>query len=424
MTTASGNARASSGADEPVEEFAARARDWLARNVSRRTASPARRPEGETVTYARSLQARLADAGLAGLTFPVEYGGQGLTAAHQVAFTREAAPYDIPHLLAVTLGMIAPTLLEVGTEAQKRRFIPPMIRGEELWVQLFSEPTGGSDLAGALTRADRDGEVWVLNGSKVWTTGAHFSQFGLCLARTNWDVPKHQGLSVFVVPLDAPGVTIVPIVQLNGNADFCQEFFDDVVLPADHLLGEVDGGWSVARRVLVHERNATGGASMDGGLFGANRSDREAFVLKAESGAPDSPWKGQAAAESFVLNTVERQLRERVMAGFRSGRLQGSAGSVLKLFGAAAALRRAELHAQIAGSEGVTDDDGGSALTGVGTAYLMARSMAIGGGTNEIQRNIIGERLLDLPREPAQDVSLPFREVAVNALRRGEHSQP
>lgn len=405
---------------EPVDDFAERARRWLAANMPPRRSlagNAAKTPEVEAhaVARARDLQRLLADGGFAGLMFPREYGGQGLTYAHQAAFNGVASPYEIPSLFAVTLGMIVPTLLEVGTEQQRREHVPRMIRGQELWVQLFSEPTGGSDLAGAITRADRDGDSWILNGAKVWTTGAHFSDFGLCLARTNWDVPKHSGLSMFIVALNAPGVAIDPIHQLNGNAEFCQEFFTDVVLGADSLVGQVDAGWNIARTVLVHERNTAGGASTDGGLFGAGRRAAAAFELEKALEGPGGFIKDDVT-QAFILHTVEHQLRDRIIAGLRSGELPGAVGSVLKLFGAVAALRRAEIGLNVAGSAGVAWEGEPDDLARTGDEYLMARAMAIGGGTNEIQRNIIGESILGLPRDAAVDRDVPFRSVATNSF--------
>src|SRR5262247_3662204 len=212
--------------------------------------------------YERGLQRRLWDGGFAGICFPAEYGGLGLTVAHQHAFTDESRPYDMPfHFNIPTLGILAPTLVDFGSHEQKLRHLPAILRGEELWVQFLSEPSGGSDLAGCLTQADRDGDVFVLNGSKIWSSSAHVSDYALCLARTNWDVPKHRGLTMFILQIHQPGITVNQIKMVDGTQEFCEEFFDDAVIPAENVLGEVDDGWTVATRLLFHERASVGGAS-------------------------------------------------------------------------------------------------------------------------------------------------------------------
>ena len=194
-----------------------------------------------------------AQASTAGWASPRRTGGRS---------TRRRAGYDLPFSFNVpTLGILAATLLDAGTQEQKLRHLPAILRGEELWVQFLSEPSGGSDLAGCLTRADRDGDVFVLNGSKIWSSGAYVADYAMCLARTNWDVPKHRGLTMFIVEIHQPGVTVEQIRQIDGSIEFCQEFFDDVPIPVSAVIGEVDDGWTVANRLLVHERMAVGGGS-------------------------------------------------------------------------------------------------------------------------------------------------------------------
>ena len=210
------------------------------------------------VAREREVQGMLFDAHLAGVCFPTEYGGQGLTPAHQMVLNEELVGYEFPaRLQAPTFSPCAAVLLDFGTEEQKRRHIPAILKGEEIWMQFLSEPSGGSDVAGALTSAVRDGEEWVLNGSKIWTTGAWWSDWGLCLARTNWDVPKHRGLSVFILPIRQPGLEVHRIEMLNGSKEFCQEFMTDVRVPDSDRLGDVDDGWTVGTRWMFHERMLT-----------------------------------------------------------------------------------------------------------------------------------------------------------------------
>ena len=240
---------------EPVDAFRERARVWLADNLPKLD-KPRDRYDERRWDRGRALQRTLWDGGFAGICFPVAYGGLGLTPAHQRAFNDEADGYDLPLPFNIpTRTIVAPTLLEFGTEAQLQRHIPAILRGEEYWVQFLSEPTGGSDMASALTRATRDGDVFVVNGSKIWSSSADRADYALLLCRTNWDVPKHRGLSVLIMEVHQPGVTVQRIRGVGGTpAEFCQEFFDDVTVPAENIVGEVDDGWTVASRILFHER--------------------------------------------------------------------------------------------------------------------------------------------------------------------------
>ncbi|HQV56707.1 MAG TPA: acyl-CoA dehydrogenase family protein, partial [Ilumatobacteraceae bacterium] len=254
-------------AQESLDDFRLRARAWLAENLPRRSQSGLARTarfldEESRLARHRVLQRTLFDAGFAGLCFPIEYGGQGLSVEYQRVFTEESLPYEMPSAFNVpTLGILAATLLDFGSEAQKLRHLPAILRGDEYWIQFLSEPSGGSDLAGALTTAVLDGDEWVVNGSKVWSTRAHLCDYALCLVRTNWDVPKHRGLSVLIMKIHQPGIEIHQTEMLNGSREFCQEYFTDVRIPYENLVGEVDEGWTVATRWMYHERSAVGGAS-------------------------------------------------------------------------------------------------------------------------------------------------------------------
>ena len=392
-----------------LELFRDEVRSWLAENFERRTEDNAVRLSDQDE---RALQARLAAIGLAGLLIPVEYGGRGLTPDHQRVFARESSVFRMPIGFTVSLGMLAPTLITHGSEEQKRFHLPRMIRGQEVWTQLLSEPGGGSDLAAAVTKAERDGDRWVLNGSKMWSTGAETADIGMCLARTNWDVPKHRGLSMFAVPLRAPGVTIEPIRQADGECEFCQEFFDDVSIPLESLIGREGEGWSVAQTLLFHERNATGGVGYGEGLEGGRAVGKGLEDLK--SLARVSPAEPTVIAgylsEISVASTVQRHLGRRVATGYRTGAFEGQWGSLLKLGAALLAYRRAEIAFALTAADGGIWSDG-TANGPVGSDWLMSKTLSIAGGTNEMQRNIISERLLGLPREPSVGNDLPFREV-------------
>jgi alkylation response protein AidB-like acyl-CoA dehydrogenase len=245
---------------ESVAEFAERARAWLAENMP--PIDPAKPPfadRGDEASWrrARELQRRLYDGGFAGICFPIEYGGLGLDIEYQKAFDAESAGYEMPLILNTpTFTICCATILDTGSEEQKRQHIAAALRGDEVLVQLLSEPSGGSDLAGVLTRAARHDGGWVVNGAKTWSTGAFAADYGLLLARTNWDVPKHDGLTMFLARIDSPGITLRRITQVNGSTEFCEEFFDNLELDDDDVVGEVDRGWDVASRQLYHERRA------------------------------------------------------------------------------------------------------------------------------------------------------------------------
>jgi alkylation response protein AidB-like acyl-CoA dehydrogenase len=412
--------------DADLEAYRERARDWLDANVAPLVdgADPFdAMTESDAVAHARRLQRQLFDGGYAGIVFPRTYGGQGLTPSHQRCFTRESSRYQSPHRFNMsTVAIIAPTLLEFGTEEQKRAHIPAILRGDELWAQLLSEPTGGSDLAGAVTTATRDGDTWILRGAKTWTSGGHLRDRGLCVARTDWNVPKHRGLSMFIVDLHQPGVTVRPIRQANGAAEFCEEFFDDVELPATALVGEEGEGWAVASRMLFHERSAVGGSTVYAGRItgrrrGTGGSRRQAdLVARARStGRAGDDHVRQEVAEAHVLTTVRAHLIDRVTTGIRTGVLPGSAAAITKLFTATAAARVATIALEVAGTNGVVAPTG---ATGVapGVGYLIRQATSIGGGTNEMQRNNISERVLGMPRERSEDRDRPFSEVRQNRL--------
>ncbi|WP_029433181.1 acyl-CoA dehydrogenase family protein [Blastococcus sp. URHD0036] len=394
---------------ESLAEFRVRVREWFAAHVDL-TGGSAESLEG--VDAARRFQSALFDAGLAGLTWPEEYGGQGLTQAHQLAFNEEAEPYVVPTMpLLIGLGMCAPTLQEVGSQEQRDRHLARMLRGDEVWCQLFSEPGAGSDVAGLRTRAVQDGSDWVVNGQKVWTSGAHYSDYGLLLARTNPDVPKHLGLTMFVVDMRAPGVTIRPLRQITGGANFNEVFFDDVHVPGDAVVGEVGRGWQAAVTTLMNERVSIGagggglGRRLGGGEYAALAD------LARRRDATADPVLRQSLASVFVEERLLELLSSRMREDAKAGRTPGPQGSVAKLAGAQLAKHAAEVGLEVLGTAAWTDDDADAERWT--TSLLGAPGNAIAGGTPEIMKNILGERVLGLPREPAVDRDVPFRELRV-----------
>ncbi|UGT61999.1 acyl-CoA dehydrogenase family protein [Nocardia asteroides] len=405
---------------EDLAAFRARARGWIRAELGPFDPELAvglhrvpREQELAAVAHDRRLQRRFHDAGFAGIAIPREYGGQGLTGAHQQVFNEELAGYEYPtRFQAPTMSPCAAVLLDFGTEEQKRRHIPAMLRGEEIWMQFLSEPSGGSDVAGALTTAVRDGDEWVLNGTKIWTTGAWWSDWALCLARTNWDVPKHRGLTVFVLPIHQPGIEVHRIELLNGSGDFCQEFLTDVRVPDTDRVGAVDDGWTVGTRWMFHERMLFNSPYVTHAP-GASHTPAETSPLRiaTDAGVLDDPRVLDLIGEAQVLAVVGRALQERLGSGIRSGRMPDQSAAVGRLFGGVSQVRTEAIKFEIAGSSTAAWSDGERGVAAASESFLMRQVACIGGGTTEMARNVISERVLGMPREPAADHGIPFREV-------------
>jgi alkylation response protein AidB-like acyl-CoA dehydrogenase len=412
---------------ESVEAFAARARSWLAGHMPRagddggrfRPVRGADEEELEQIRRSRELQRTLFDGGFAGICVPRAYGGQGLTAAHQAALNREIRGYEYPAQTQVpTLTPCMSLILEFGTEDQKAEVVPPILRGETLWMQFLSEPGGGSDLAGSLTSAVRDGDEWVLNGSKIWTTGAWWADWALCLARTNWDVPKHRGLSVFMLPIHQTGIEVHRIEMLNGSREFCQEFLTDVRVPDSRRIGAVDEGWTVTVRWMYHERTIAGGSP-----YVTAPAGQPAVALDPTGGPPalrpalrrrgtaDDATVKERIGESLALRAVGDALSRRVSERIRSGTASEQTAAVLRLTYGTAAVRDSTIALELAGAAAAAWSDDERAMGDVGTRFLMRQASCIAGGTTEMARNAISERVLGLPREPRRDADVPFRDV-------------
>ena len=413
---------------ETPEAFRERARAWVVQNLTRADHQGDNFEADDEeklriVAEDRELQKAIFDAGFAGIRYPAEYGGQGLTREHQLAWHQATAGYRVPTVFRVTHGIIGPTMLDFGTEEQKARYLPAMLDGRELWVQFLSEPSGGSDLAGLLTRADRDGEVFRLNGSKIWSTGAHFCDYAMVLARTNMDVPKHAGLSMFMMPVRSPGVTVTPIKLVTGGSHFCQEFFDDVQLEPSQVIGLENDGWRTASKMLFHERNMLGGNSLnDNESFGVDDASGDSLselvaVAKATGRSNDS-YIRQLIGEAVILETLGQPTTSRINASLRAGRLPEAAASILRLMAALTGYRRREIAMEIAGTQGVMRGAGDPAGA-QGQRWLGARISTVGGGSQEMQRNGISERILGLPREATPDRGVPFSEVLASRRQAG-----
>jgi alkylation response protein AidB-like acyl-CoA dehydrogenase len=405
-----------------VEVYRARARAWLEGNLERRPPGEAAglvrgHATVESVAAERPVQRRIYEAGYAGISWPREYGGQGLSAAHERAFDEEALAFRTPDfgvLAGTTFGVCAKTMLAHASPAFLRRHIPAMLRGDALWVQFFSEPGAGSDLAGVTTRAVRDGERWALNGAKIWSSGAYYADWGMCLARTDWDVPKHRGLTWFAVRTDAPGVTIRPIREINGGTEFCEEFFDDVELTDDDVIGEVNHGWAVAQFMLVHERG--GGSLSVMPSQGPRKLAPDLVALARRAGRDKDPVARQLVARAHVNDYALAQLTRRIAARMPlSQGMEAGLASYGKLAIGTFQPIRARIGAEIGGATALLWEEADPEAMAPAVNYLNGRVNSIAGGTNEVQRNAIGERVLGLPREPSFDTDRPFSEVVRNA---------
>jgi len=407
-----------------LEDFRRRARRWIRANLKPKTEAPARTaPRTETKTVEeiaenRERQRRLYEGGFAGLSFPKEYGGQGLTEEYERVFKEESANFVTPDLggaYAMTLGPIARSMTAHASAQMCRRHIPRMLSAEEIWCQLYSEPEAGSDLAGIRTTAVRDGEQWVINGSKIWTTGAYYSDWAMCLARTDWNVPKHRGLTWFAIPTSAQGVTIRQVPQIDGNAGFCQEFLDDVVVPADDVFGAVNDGWTVTQTMLVYERG--GGTPMTVGLAPGERTLAPDLVelirrVRRDQDSVARQALARAHINDFALAHLGRRLGRQLAASERPNPAVAAYG---KLASGTYAPIRARIAVEIGGTEALSWGPGQDRADEVAINYLNGRMVAIASGTNEMQRNGIGERVLGLPREPTFDSRRPFSEVIRSA---------
>ena len=389
-------------------DFKERARAWLEANAERVGAEDV--PQGlgydADLPGSQRFQKALFDAGFAGLTWPKEYGGQGLGTAELLAWAEVSADFVVPNaVFGIGHGMVGPTLLELGTEEQKRRYLPPMLSGEEIWCQLFSEPSGGSDVAALRTSATRTEGGWLVNGQKVWTSGAHHSDFGALLARTDPTVPKHAGITMFVVDMRAPGVTVRPLRIATGEAPFNEVFFDDVFVPEDAVIGQVDAGWPAAVVMLRNERIMLGaGGRSSANPLGVERlSEAVRQHGSAAGGARSRRGLAELHARETALGQFGRLLHEEALAGVPIG----ARGSVGKLAASDLMLWASDLAGELLGEAFLTAD----ALADVRYLTVYAPGHAVAGGSSEIQRNIIGERVLGLPKDAGVDKSIPFDQM-------------
>ena len=404
-----------------LDSFRMEARRWIEAKLKPRTDGGGRRTMSESrttpaeIAACRALQRKLFDAGFAGISYPKEYGGRGLTADHEQVWREETFDRVLPSfggLSNVMFTAIGRSLLAFCAPKFLEQHIPKLLSGEEIWCQFYSEPDAGSDLAGIRTRATRDGDQWILNGAKVWSTAADHADWAMCLARTDRDVPKHRGLTWFAVPTDADGLTIRPIPMIAGTTGFCEEFLDDVVVTDDEIIGEVNQGWTVAQTMLAYERGA---GRFDTAPILPREMAPDLVELARANGRLDEPAVRQAIARAHTNDFAQFQLAQRLTKRLAaSGTLDPSIAAYGKLASGTFAPVRAQLALQIAGASGLSWEAGGDPSQ-TAADFLNGRATAIAAGSNEMQRNGIGERVLGLPREPSFDSGKPFAEVLRDA---------
>jgi alkylation response protein AidB-like acyl-CoA dehydrogenase len=409
---------------ESLEEFRSRAVGWLDEHADRRPPTAAGTTWGEGsdsvalfhnltpdeekahIDARRQWVAKKADAGLANLSWEIEWGGAGLPLAYERVMAEEESSFVTPaghEAISITVDLVAPTIRAYGTADQKRQLLRPMLRADTMWCQLFSEPGAGSDLAGVTTKAERDGDEWVLNGQKVWTSGAQYADWGYILCRTDVSVAKHRGLTAFVVPMTSPGVDVRPLRQITGGASFNEVFFADVRVPDALRLGDVGEGWRVALTTLGFERGGAGS--------GGEGAEPHALVALAQHlGRTDEPVIRQLLARAYIHQRLLALNGDRAKARSKAGEPPGPEGSIGKLFWTEGLRLTNEVASLLLGPRLVADT--GEWGTFAWTEHLLGTAgYRVAAGTDEVQRNILGERVLGLPSEPRVDTKIAFRDI-------------
>jgi alkylation response protein AidB-like acyl-CoA dehydrogenase len=385
----------------PAEErFQREVHDWLVANLPAGWGTPAcPKPEepAEKIAFMRRWYRKLHDGGWAGLHWPREYGGRGATPIEQFLFAEEYTRMGAPSLIDVGVGpgLTGPTLIHHGTEAQKRRFLPAILRGDEIWCQGFSEPNAGSDLANCRTRAELRGDTFHVSGQKIWTSYARFADWCILIVRTDVQAPKHKGLTFMLLDMKTPGITIRPLVEMTGVAWFNEVFFDDVRIPAENVIGRVNEGWTIAITTLAHERS---GAAPHARLA-AELADTVALARTRDGVLRDPRWR-QRLAQAYVETEIIRLVAYRQVSEVMRKGEPGPEGSYLKLLWSESDMRMKETAIDLEGPYAQVERGDARALDGGRWQYeyLWSRAASIYAGTSEVQRNIIAQRVLGLPR--------------------------
>jgi alkylation response protein AidB-like acyl-CoA dehydrogenase len=404
--------------DTPEEAaFRAEVRAWLAANAVLRSDAAGEHAVGlgGPIDKARAFQRKKVAAGFSVITMPREYGGRSGTPIQQLIYLQEEARYDncgVPELFGVGLGMCLPTILHNGTDAQRDRYLGPGISGDEIWCQLFSEPSGGSDVAGARTSAVRDGDDWILNGQKIWTSGAHYCDFGIITTRTDPQARKHRGMTMFIIDMKSPGIEVRPIRQLSNDSHFNEVFLTDVRVPAANMLGALNDGWTVALSTLMHERVSIGARSetLDWKRLLDIAREREIGGRPAIEDAR----VGDQIVDAWLIEHGAQLTSYRGQTALSRGQQPGPEQSILKMLKAPLLQLNAYRAMELAGEAGIlTHIEPGDDWNDVINALLFSPGIRIAGGSDEILRNIVAERVLGLPQDVRLDKDVPFNEIPV-----------
>jgi len=389
--------------------FRNEARTWLEANAP----SESELVDMDGMARAQFWQKRKADAGWACIRWPEEFGGRGADAIQQVILGQEEAKISAPEtgVFSIGQGMAAPTLMSWADDEAKARFIPRLASGEDIWCQLFSEPAGGSDLAALRTKAEKDGDDWIINGQKIWTSGAHYSDWGILVVRTDPSLPKHKGLSYFYVDMKSAGIEIKPIKQISGEANFNEVYFTDVRIPDSQRLGAVGQGWQVALTTLMNER-ASIGAGGGGTKFSSVKKLAQKVLIDGKPAIEDRHVRAKLASW-YVQEAGLKYTSYRTLSALSRGDIPGPENSIGKLVGAVKSQDMASFAMDLLEQEGIVRDAAGDEEFAAlfQNTYMAIPGLRIAGGTDEIMANIIAERVLGLPQEPRMDKGIPFSEV-------------
>lgn len=408
--------------DTPEEaKFRQEVVKWLDANAVKRDPNDtsglsmfSERESPEMIEECKAWQRKKADAGWACITWPKAYGGRGGTLMENIIFSQEEAKYHTPpNIFMIGLGMAGPTIAVHGTEEQKKQWLPSMLRGDVVWCQLFSEPGAGSDLAGLRTRAVKEGDDWIINGQKVWTSGAHYSKWGILVTRSDFDAPKHKGLTYFVIDMEAPGVEVRPIKQITGGANFNEVFLTDVRIPDANRLDRVGNGWAVALTTLMNERMSIGGGMGMGADLLINELNRLANTCYVDGVlGKENPVVRQKISEYYTRMKSMELTVNRTLSALSQGGMPGSESSIIKVAMGILLQEIAAFAMELQGAAGF--QFGPDSTYGGGMwqeLYLGIPAIRIAGGTDEVQRNIIGERVLRLPAEARIDKGVSFKDI-------------
>jgi len=404
--------------DSPEEAaFRKEVRAWLDANAKPKKSRDVAQDDLESATAqtleaSKAWQKTKAKAGYARITWPKGMGGIGGTPMQSIIFNQEESKYDVANggPFSIGLGMCIPTLMAYSDDETKKRYVWPAVQGDEIWCQLFSEPSGGSDVAGLRTRAEKKGDKWIVNGSKIWTTGAQFSDYGILLTRTDPNVPKHKGLTMFYLSMKTPGIEIRPIKQASGGSGFNQIFFTDVEIPDSQRLGAVGQGWQVALTTLMHERLAVGGGA--GGGIDIPQLMRLARSLELEDGpAIKNAAVREKIADWYVRSAGLKWTTFRTMTALSRGQQPGPEASIGKLVVAPKNQDLTAFAMELEGEAGIRQGEDAPMHGMFQMGWLSAPGLRIAGGTDEIMRNIIAERVLGLPQDVRVDKDVPFNKL-------------